>query len=434
MLVRVIGGGLAGCEAALYLASCDYDVELWEIKPKQMTPAHHNTALGELVCSNSLKSDVANTAGWLLKEEMKRLGSRLLPIAESVRVPSGGALAVDRTAFADRITAAVQAENRIVTLCREYVNLDDSVPTIIATGPLTTPSLSTAMGQTLGQSLFFFDAAAPIVDASTIDFDHVFKASRYGQGEGDYLNCPLTEAEYQAFVSALVGAECVQLKSFEGQEVFEGCMPVEVMAKRGIDTLRYGPCKPVGLSDAYAVVQLRAENIEATGYNLVGFQTNLTFAEQKRVFSMIPALRHASFFRYGVMHRNSYLNTPYVLDKTMRINQTEQIYVAGQLSGVEGYVESMGSGLAVARYLDQKIKRGQAALLPRETMLGALLSAITIKVGDFQPINANFGILPPLKDKIKDKKRKAEVLCCRAFERLTEYCNNLFQDQTRIYG
>lgn len=427
-IVRVVGGGLAGCEAALRLADFGYDVELWDIKPHAFTPAHHSAKFGELVCSNSLKSNVANTAAWLLKEEMRLLGSHLLPIADATRVAAGGALAVDRELFADGVTEAVRSNSRIRVVEMEYTEIVADVPTIIATGPLTTQSLTDTMCRIIGgNSLYFFDAAAPIVDAATVDASRCFAASRYGQGDGEYLNCPLSETEYYAFVDALVHAEGVVLKDFEGTEVFEGCMPIEVMARRGADTLRFGPLKPTGLTDAYACVQLRSENANGTSYNLVGFQTNLRIPEQKRVFRMIPALANAEFFRFGVMHRNTFLNCPIALDKSMRLKGHDSVFVAGQLSGVEGYVESMASGLLCAVYMDGLLRDGEIERLPRDTMLGALMSAISIPVGNFQPINANFGILPPLAQRVKDRTKKYELVCERALGRMRAYCDKVFQ-------
>jgi len=423
--VRVIGGGLAGSEAALKLANNGFQVELWDIKPHAFTPAHHSTDFSELVCSNSLKSNVSYSAAWLLKAEMRRMGSALLPVADQTSVGTESALSVDRKAFSSLVTKNIREHEDISVVEREYTELDDSVPTIICTGPLSTSPLVKAIEEQVGEGLFFFDAAAPIVDATTIDMTKVFEGARYGKGD-DYLNCPLTKQEYYAFVDALTSAEGVKLKDFEGEEVFEGCMPVEVMARRGVDTLRFGPCKPVGLEqECFACVQLRAENVHKTAYNIVGFQTNLKIPVQKRVFSMIPALRNAEYFRYGVMHRNTYLCAPTMLDKTLRLKGFENVYVAGQLSGVEGYTESMASGLVAATYLIERTKKGSVTPIPRTSMIGALMSQLTIPVGNFQPVNANFGIIPPLPQRIKDKAMKAKAICDRAICDLDKYLQSL---------
>ena len=409
--VTVIGAGLAGSEAALQLAARGVKVRLVDCKPREKTPAHVSDSFGELVCSNSLKSDLLSTASGLLKAELRLLGSELIAIADEVKVPAGSALAVNRELFANKITEKIKENPNIEIVCETVTDWDTDKYTIIATGPLTLDGLAAKIDERLGAGLHFYDAAAPIVDGSTIDLSKAFTADRYGKGEGDYINCPMNKEEYDDFYKALVTAECAVLHEFEKSDVFEGCMPVEVMAKRGRDTLLFGPLRPVGFFDEngkrhYAVVQLRRENVEGSAYNIVGFQTNLKFPEQKRVFGMIPALKNAEFLRYGVMHRNTFINAPEVIGADFRVKAYPKTYVAGQLSGVEGYVESIMSGLIAARCLYRELKGLERVTVPRETICGALCAYLETPNASFQPMNANFGLLPPITEKIKDKNLK----------------------------
>lgn len=415
-MMKVIGAGLAGAEAAYFLATHGVEVELVDIKPQSFTPAHSNPNFCELVCSNSLKSnDAEGNACGLLKEEMRRLGSLTMAAAEHTKVPAGGALAVDREAFASYVTNALQSQPKIKIACREERALPEEG--IIATGPLTTDALSRAITARFGQALHFYDATAPVVTAESIDYTHAFVGDRYGKGTGDYINCPMTKEEYDAFYDALVSAECVTLRDFEKREIFEGCMPVEVMAARGRETLVFGPLKPVGLADAYAVLQLRKENVAGTSYGLVGFQTNLKFPEQKRVFSLIPALKHAEFERYGVMHRNTFLQSPEILNADFSVKGQPMLFFAGQITGVEGYVESAASGLLAGMHLFQRL-RGKEPCVPEDTCVsGALSRYIATPNKHFQPMNANYGILAPL-GKIRDKKEKKKLYCVRALEEI----------------
>ena len=417
--IKVIGAGLAGCEAAYAAARLGVSVELYEMKPKKFTPAHKYDGFAELVCSNSLRSNQIYNAVGLLKEELSLLGSLIMEAARATAVPAGSALAVDRVRFSDYITEKIYAHPLItVHTGVEITEIPRDGITVVASGPLTDGALAADILRLIGKdTLYFYDAAAPIVDASSIDFDKAYFASRYGKGESDdYVNCPMTKAEYAAFYAALVGAEEAPLHDFDtpnGREprVFEGCMPVEVMARRGVETLLFGPLKPVGLPDPktgcepYAVVQLRAENRERTMYNIVGFQTHLTFPEQRRVFRMIPGLENAEFLRYGVMHRNTYLASPGLLTETYSLAENKNIFFAGQMTGVEGYVESTGSGF-VAGVSAARLALGLEALpFPKETMLGAMASYVSVgSAGDFQPMNANFGIIPPLEKKVKGGK------------------------------
>ena len=440
----VLGAGLAGCEAALWLAGQGVEVTLWEQKPAHFSPAHKSAGFAELICSNSLKADRLDSASGLLKEEMRRMGSSLLPVAESVRVAAGGALAVDRDAFSAAVTRLVE-ENPHITVRREEVtSIDESQPVLVATGPLTEGALAEEIARLTGDSrLHFYDAVAPIVTAESLDYDKVFAASRYGRGEADYLNCPFNKAEYEAFHAALVGAQRAPLHDFDqdakaapdpdavGKKadtvtVYEGCMPIEIMAARGADTMRYGPLRPVGLTDPrtghrpWANVQLRAENRERTLYNIVGFQTNLKWGEQKRVFSMIPGLEHAEFVRYGVMHRNTYLDSPRLLDRYYRVKKEPRICFAGQITGVEGYVESTASGFLTAVELSRRLRGEQPVNFPQETAVGALALYVSNEsVTDFQPMNVNFGIIPPLGYKVKGKRNKNAELSRRALEILS---------------
>lgn len=412
-IVKVIGAGLAGCEAAWQLAKQGIPVMLYEMKPVRFSPAHHSEKLAELVCSNSLKAERIENACGLLKEEMRLFDSLMMQAADVSKVPAGGALAVDREIFSAYITEKI-TENPLITVCREEVTeIDTDAYTVIATGPLTSDALSNAIGKLTGtENMYFYDAAAPVVTKESIDMERVFYGARYDRGTADYINCPMTETEYKAFYDALIHAETAPLKEFETQTVFEGCMPVEVMAKRGEQTLVFGPLKPVGLTnpktrkdDAYAVVQLRQDNREATLYNLVGFQTNLKFGEQKRVFSMIPGLENAEFVRYGVMHRNTYLQAPKLLNCYYQMREHEKIFFAGQITGVEGYVESASSGI-LAGYNLARLVKGEPMLQPRqETAIGALPLYITNEaLSKLQPMNANFGIIAGWPERIRGPK------------------------------
>ena len=426
--VRVIGAGLAGCEAAWQLAQRGIAVELWEMKPQKMTPAHRNPGFAELVCSNSLRSDRTTNAVGLLKEELRRMGSLILEAADATRVPAGSALAVDRDHFSAYVTAKIRNHPNITVIEGEITTLDGDLPTIVATGPLTAEPLADHIAGLIGgRQLHFYDAAAPIVDASTVNMDIAYFASRYDKGDADYLNCPMTEEQYNAFYEALITAEAAQLHDFDRAElkVFEGCMPVEIMAARGRDTLCYGPLKPVGLRDprtgkeAYAVVQLRRENEAGTMYNLVGFQTHLRFPEQQRVFRMIPGLENAEFLRYGVMHRNTYLNSPGLLDATYALRARPNLFFAGQMTGVEGYIESTGSGFVAGVNAARLIEGREALVFPRTTMIGAMAAYVSEggMSGNFQPMNANFGILEPLPARVKGGKvAKYEVMAARSLD------------------
>lgn len=420
--VIVVGAGLAGSETAYYLAERGVQVTLVEMKPKKFTPAHESRNFGELVCSNSLKSNdyYANACG-LLKEEMRKIGSLTMQAAEESKVPAGAALAVDRDKFSAFITEKLKNHKNITIVEEEITKIPstDEQFVVIATGPLTSESLSEDIKNTFGGGLHFYDASAPIVSAESIDTEHSFTGDRYGKGTGDYINCPMDKDEYYAFVDELLKAEKADLHDFEKGEIFEGCMPVEVMASRGKDTLRFGTLKPVGLygedgKRPYAVLQLRKENENGTAYNLVGFQTNLKFPEQKRVFSMIPALKNAEFLRYGVMHRNTFLNSPAVLNADFSVKNNRRLFFAGQITGVEGYVESAASGLAVAVAIIGELTENKRKVFDEKTMLGALQKHISTPNKDFQPMNANFGILPPLDIRIKDKKERYKQLAERA--------------------
>lgn len=431
--VTVLGAGLAGCEAAWALAQRGVRVHLYEMKPIQFTPAHKYNGYGELVCSNSLKAKRIGSAAGLLKEEMRILGSLCMEAARATAVSAGGALAVDRVKFSDYITDKINSHPNI-TVFHERVDAIPQGSVIVATGPLTEEHLAQNIRELCGaEYLSFFDAAAPIVTFDSIDQEKVFFAARYGRGEDDYINCPMNKEEYEAFYNALVEAEAVELKQFERQDfkVYEGCMPVEVMAKRGTDTLRFGPLKPVGLIDPHtghrpwAVVQLRSENSQGTLYNLVGFQTNLKFPEQKRVFSMIPGLENAEFIRYGVMHRNTFLNSPKLLDATFCLKKDRRIYFAGQMTGVEGYMESAASGILAALNMYCALTGKEPFVLPQDTMMGALAHHVSDEtVADFQPMGANMGILPPCETKIKDKALRYETIAQRGLNSLNQYLNN----------
>ncbi len=439
--VRIIGAGLAGCEAAWQATRLGVSVELYEMKPKKYTPAHHAPTFAELVCSNSLRSAATDNAVGLLKEELRRLGSLVMEAADATEVPAGSALAVNRTLFSEYITNKIRQNPKIQVIEEEVTSLDTSVPTVVATGPLTSEGLAREISRlTGGGELHFFDAAAPIVDFASVDTGIAFFASRYGKGNpDDYLNCPMTKEEYDAFYDALIHAETAPLKEFDRElqtdlTVFEGCMPVEVMAARGYDTLRFGPMKPVGLPcpatgrDAYATVQLRRENREGTMYNIVGFQTHLTFGEQKRVFSMIPGLRDAVFFRYGVMHRNTYLDSPGKLDATYRALAYPNLRFAGQMTGVEGYVESTASGFVAGLNAALAVRGEDALVFSPETELGALAHYVSHGgiSSSFQPMNANFGIIAPLEKKVKGgKKMRGAAYAERSLSRIGEYLSEI---------
>lgn len=436
-VVNVIGAGLAGCEAAYQLSQRGIKVRLYDSKPYKKSPAHHSDQLCEIVCSNSFKAARVNSAAGLLKEEMRTLGSLLLRCADQCAVPAGGALAVDREAFSAMVTREIVSDPNITVVTDEVTSIPDEGVTVIATGPLTHDALAADIAARYGESLRFFDAAAPIVAADSIDMAHAFFESRYGKGGGeDYLNCPLNKVEYEAFYEALVSAERAPVHEFDvmNPKVYEGCMPIEVMAQRGVDTVRFGPMKPVGLRDPatghrpWAVLQLRKENAAGTMYNMVGFQTNLKFGEQKRVFSMIPALRNAEFMRYGVMHRNTFINSPRILNSDYSVKENKNLFFAGQITGVEGYMESASSGL-MCGINAARIVCGQAAVtLPAVTMIGAMARYISDPyITDFQPMGANFGVLPELDDRPRDKALRGTAYAERSLSALRAFIqeNNL---------
>lgn len=423
----VIGGGLAGCEAAYQLAKRGISVTLYEMKPDQYTPAHHYSGLAELVCSNSLRSNRLENAVGLLKEEMRRLDSLIMTCADLCQVPAGGALAVDRTAFSDMVTERIVSHPNITVVSQEVSAIPQEAA-IIASGPLTSQSLFQAILELTGQEhLYFFDAAAPIVTLESVDLSHAFRASRYGKGDDDYINCPMNQEEYEMFYNELIHAQCAQVHGADKEVVFEGCMPVETMARRGHDTLLFGPLKPVGLVDPktgqepYAVVQLRQDNAQGTLYNLVGFQTHLKWGEQKRVFGLIPALKEAEFVRYGVMHRNTYLNSPKLLDCFYRLKKREDLFFAGQITGVEGYVESASSGLLAGLNLARQLKGQPLVRFPYTTAIGALAHYISSgAVAKFQPMNVTFGIMEPLGEKVRKKQEKNRLIAQRALRVIEE--------------
>ena len=424
MSITVIGAGLAGCEAAWQLAERGFDVELFEMKPLKRSPAHTADTFAELVCSNSLRGDDLSNAVGLLKEEMRRLGGLIIACADATRVPAGGALAVDREAFSELVTQRVNAHPRITVVSREVAEIPDG-EVVIATGPLTSDAMTDELRKLLPNSEFlsFYDAAAPIVTADSIDMNSAYLASRYGKGTADYINCPLNKDEYLAFREALCAAEEAEVHGFDDGGVFEGCMPIEVMARRGEDAMRFGPLKPVGLDDPrtgrepYAVIQLRRDNAEGTLYNLVGFQTHLKFGEQKRVFGMIPALADAEFVRYGKMHRNTYINSPQLLNRYYALREQPRISFAGQITGVEGYVESAASGLLCGLELARRLN-GEAAMdFPNTTAIGALSLYVSGgSVANFQPMNVNFGIIEPLGYRVKGKRNKNLEISNRSLE------------------
>ena len=424
MQVKIIGAGLAGCEAALWLADRGVQVELYEQKPAKYSPAHKSAGFAELICSNSLKAERPDSASGLLKIEMKMMGSHLLDAAETARVAAGGALAVDRDVFSTAVTEMVENHPNITVRREEVTALDESAPVLVASGPLTEGALAQAVAALTGDHrLSFYDAVAPIVTAESLDYDKVFAASRYGRGEADYLNCPFNKEEYEAFHAALIAAERAPLHDFDGDlTVYEGCMPIEVMAARGADTIRFGPLRPVGLRDPrtghrpWAAVQLRAENTARTLYNLVGFQTNLKWGEQKRVFSMIPGLEHAEFVRYGVMHRNTFLDAPRVLSAGLCLKEHPNVFFAGQITGFEGYMESAACGLLAARNIYARLEGKELPAPPIDTMCGALIQYLTTENKHFQPMGANMGILPPLPEdqRPRDKRLRYMAVAERA--------------------
>lgn len=432
--ITVIGGGLAGTEAAYQIAKRGIDVRIYEMKPKKFSPAHKNQNLAEIVCSNSLKSNLVTSACGLLKQELRELDSLLIRIADKTSVPAGQALAVDRDKFSKKVTQELQNISekeefgKIEIIREEAKDIEELAKkgiVIIATGPLTSESLSNNIKILTGEKeLYFYDAAAPIIEKDSIDFNIAFMGDRYDKGESNYINLPMSKSEYELFYNELINAEVVELKKFEKREIFESCMPVEVMAKRGMDTLRFGPLKPVGFRDPrtndrpYALVQLRQDNEEGTLFNMVGFQTNLKFGEQKRVFSLIPGLKTAEFVKYGVMHKNTYINSSKLLDSTYNFKNDKNIYFAGQISGVEGYVESISSGLVAAINAVSQYNKKEKIIFPTETMIGSLAKYISTENENFQPMNANFGILPQFEERIKDKKVKYQKLADRAIEHI----------------
>ncbi|WP_322175218.1 methylenetetrahydrofolate--tRNA-(uracil(54)-C(5))-methyltransferase (FADH(2)-oxidizing) TrmFO [Acutalibacter caecimuris] len=433
--ITVVGGGLAGCEAAWQIAQKGVAVRLAEMKPARYSPAHKSPLLAELVCSNSLKAARIESAAGLLKEEMRRLGSLLVGCAEQAKVPAGGALAVDREVFSRLVTGAIGGHPLITVERREWTGLPEGVA-VIATGPLTSAGLAGEIGRLCGGGLSFYDAAAPIVTRESINMARCFTADRYGrgEGEGDYINCPMNKEEYEAFTDALLGAERAPVHGFDvaGPKVYEGCMPIEVLASRGREAIRFGPMKPVGLVDPrtghrpWAVLQLRTENRENTLYNLVGFQTNLKFGEQKRVFGMIPGLENAEFARYGVMHRNTFLQSPGLLQGDFSLKKRPTLFFAGQMTGVEGYMESAASGIMAGRNAVRRLRGQETVVLPDTTMTGALSRYISGYTGkDFQPMGANFGILPPLGEQIRDKRERYGRLAQRALEALEPWLARL---------
>ncbi|MBP3684202.1 MAG: methylenetetrahydrofolate--tRNA-(uracil(54)-C(5))-methyltransferase (FADH(2)-oxidizing) TrmFO [Oscillospiraceae bacterium] len=428
MTVKVIGAGLAGSEAAWQLANRGIDVELYEMKPKKMSPAHHSEDFAELVCSNSLRGDRLENAVGLLKEELRRVGSLILECAEATRVEAGGALAVDRQGFARMVTEKIRNHPNITVISEEVTEVPEG-PVIIATGPLTSDAMSEAIGSYFGETeyLHFFDAAAPLVTAESIDMSLAWWQSRYDRGTPDYINCALNKEQYEEFIKELTTAEEAEVHGFEDKNVFEGCMPVEVMARRGFDTLRYGPLKPVGLTDPntgkepYAVVQLRQDNAAKSVFNLVGFQTHLKFGEQKRVFSMIPALKNAEFVRYGVMHQNTFLQSPRLLDKYYADRRNPLVAFAGQMTGVEGYVESTASGYLAAVAMAAKVQGRELPEFPKTTAIGALgLYISDSSIENFQPMNINFSIISPLEKRIRKKAEKNLAIANRSLEIIDE--------------
>ena len=423
--ITIIGGGLAGSEAALQIAKRGIKVKLYEMKPIKFSDAHSSENLAEIVCSNSFKSNLITNACGLLKEELRRLGSELIKIADETKVPAGQALAVDRELFSEKVTKLIEENENIEIIHEEMKEIPKDGIVIIATGPLTSEDFSKSIAKLINErGLYFFDAAAPIVEKDSIDMNIAFYGDRYGKvGDNSYINLPMNKEEYTKFFNELVNAEIAELHEFDKKEIFEGCMPIEIMAKRGEDTLRYGPLKPVGFTNPhdgtkpYAIVQLRQDNAEGTLYNIVGFQTNLKFGEQKRVFSMLPGLENANFVKYGVMHRNTYINSTKLLDETYNLKEDNRIYFAGQITGVEGYVESISSGfVAAVNAVENFNNTNKRIVYPEITMIGCLAKYISTEHDNFQPMNANFGILPVLDTKIRDKKERYEALANRSLK------------------
>ena len=432
--IKIIGAGLAGCETAWQCARRGVDVELYEMRPGKSTPAHQTDNFAELVCSNSLKSESENTAPWLLKEEMRRADSLLLRIAKETSVPAGHALAVDREAFAAKVTEAIAAEPRIKVIRREITQIkEDDGLTVIATGPLTSDALSQEIARLSGSDhLFFYDSISPIVEADSIDMSKVYMAARYGKGTADYINCPFTQDEYDRFIDALTSAEMVEGHDWENLNYFEGCLPIEEIARRGRDTLRFGPMKPVGLDDPrtgkwpYAVVQLRQENLRADSYNLVGFQNHLKYGDQARVLRLIPGLENAKFLRYGQIHRNTYINAPSLLTELLNLKRHPSVFFAGQISGVEGYTESIAMGMLAGIHVARLTHGLPAIAPPRETALGSLVHYIChAESKNFQPANITFDLLPQLSEserrKVRDKKLRHKIVCEKALEKLASW-------------
>lgn len=421
MQASVVGAGLAGCEAAWRLAQSGISVTLYEMKPKKFSPAHSSEGFAELVCSNSLKAARLGSAAGLLKEEMRRLGSLILACADRVSIPAGGALAVDRGEFSKLVTERVLAHPNITVVRQEITEIPNQ-PAVLATGPLTSDALAASISSLCGEPLFFYDAAAPIVAADSVDMEKAFLAARYGRGDADYINCPMNKEEYEAFHRALVCAQRAELHEFDRphNRVYEGCMPIEILAARGADSIRFGPLKPVGLRDPrtghrpWAVAQLRRENAAGNMYNLVGFQTNLRFPEQKRVFSMIPGLENAEFLRYGVMHRNTFLNSPGILTDTFRHKNSDSLYFAGQITGVEGYIESAMSGMISGLSLARQLLGKPPVSPPAGSMSGALCRYVAAENPNFQPMGCNMGLLPALEVRIADKQKRYEAVAQRA--------------------
>lgn len=425
--VTVIGGGLAGSETAYQIAKRGIKVKLYEMKPEKFSPAHSNPNLAEIVCSNSFKSNSRTNACGLLKEELRRLDSLLIKIADETKVPAGQALAVDREAFSKMVNEQIESNPNIEVIHKECEKIEsENGITVIATGPLTSKTMAEQIINITGKDrLAFYDAAAPIIEKDSINFNIAFYGDRYGkEGDSSYINLPMNKEEYLQFYNELVNAEVVTLHEFEKKEIFEGCMPIEIMAKRGEDTIRFGPLKPVGFIDPrtgtkpYAIIQLRQDNSEGTLYNMVGFQTNLKFGEQKRVFSLIPGLKNAEFVKYGVMHRNTFINSPELLDNTYNLKNNKNIYFAGQITGVEGYVESISSGLVAGINASLQYRKEEKKTFPKETVIGALADYIQTPNKNFQPMNANFGILPPLEEKIRDKQQRYEKMAQRALKNI----------------
>lgn len=424
--INVIGAGLAGSECALTLANLGFKVNLYDIKKEKTTPAHHSMNYAEIVCSNSLKSDDENTASGVFKRELTQLGSVLIETAYNCRVPAGQALAIDREAFSSKITQKIEQHKNITLHCEDVGEFEQDAITVVATGPLSTENICNALKKQVGEDFFYFyDAAAPIISAESVDMSKAFFASRYDKGEADYLNCAMDRTEYAEFYNALVTAQTVELHEFEKNNIFESCMPIEIMAKRGADSIRFGPLKPVGIKNPhkdekpYAVVQLRKENVQATMYNMVGFQTNLTYPEQKRVFRLIPGLENAEFLRYGVMHTNNFINFPKCLDQFSRLKNNPNIFIAGQLSGVEGYVESIGSGLYCALNIARILKGKEPVAFSANTILGGMYNYLThANTESFQPINANFGILNPINE--RDKAKRNHEYYLRSMQEIEE--------------